>query len=59
MKGKGYGQEDLGGYRVQLTYTAYALALTHRHAALIRHFFGDRFGRGFVQIHEVLSLNRP
>ena len=59
MKGKGYRQEDLGGYRLQLTCMAYALALTHRRAALIRHFFGDRFGHGFVQIHEVLSLNRP
>jgi Linalool dehydratase/isomerase len=31
MKGKGYGQEDFGGYRFQLAYAAYALALTHRH----------------------------
>jgi hypothetical protein len=31
MKGKGYGQEDFGGYRFQLAYMAYALALTHRH----------------------------
>ena len=27
MKGKGYGQEDFGGYRFQLAYAAYALAL--------------------------------
>src|SRR6186997_2311450 len=31
MKGKGYGQEDFGGYRFQLAYMAYALALTHKH----------------------------
>jgi hypothetical protein len=31
MKGKGYGQEDFGGYRFQLAYMAYALALTYRH----------------------------
>lgn len=31
MKGKGYGQEDFGGYRFQLAYMAYALALAHRH----------------------------
>jgi hypothetical protein len=31
MQGKGMGQEDFGGYRFQLAYTAYALALTHRH----------------------------
>ncbi|MBR1219161.1 hypothetical protein JQ557_14245 [Bradyrhizobium sp. U87765 SZCCT0131] len=31
MKGKGYGQEDFGGFRFQLAYMAYALALTHRH----------------------------
>jgi Linalool dehydratase/isomerase len=31
MNGKGYGQEDFGGYRFQLAYMAYALALTHRH----------------------------
>ena len=31
MSGKGYGQEDFGGYRFQLAYMAYALALTHRH----------------------------
>jgi hypothetical protein len=31
MQGKGYGQEDFGGYRFQLAYAAYALALTHRH----------------------------
>jgi linalool dehydratase/isomerase-like protein len=31
MNGKGYGQEDFGGYRFQLAYMAYALALTHKH----------------------------
>jgi hypothetical protein len=31
MKGKGYGQEDFGGFRFQLAYMAYALALAHRH----------------------------
>jgi hypothetical protein len=31
MKGRSYGQEDFGGYRFQLAYMAYALALTHRH----------------------------
>jgi hypothetical protein len=31
MKGRSYGQEDFGGYRFQLAYLAYALALTHRH----------------------------
>jgi Linalool dehydratase/isomerase len=31
MKGKGYGQEDFGGYRFQLAYMAYALALAHKH----------------------------
>ena len=31
MKGKGYGQEDFGGFRFQLAYMAYALALTHKH----------------------------
>jgi Linalool dehydratase/isomerase len=31
MKGKGYGQEDFGGYRFQLAYMAYALGLTYRH----------------------------
>jgi hypothetical protein len=31
MQGKGMGQEDFGGYRFQLAYMAYALALTHRH----------------------------
>jgi hypothetical protein len=31
MQGKGTGQDDFGGYRFQLAYAAYALALTHRH----------------------------
>ncbi|MEC3982663.1 linalool dehydratase/isomerase domain-containing protein [Amycolatopsis sp. H20-H5] len=31
MQGKGSGQEDFGGYRFQLAYAAYALALAHRH----------------------------
>lgn len=31
MQGKGTRQEDFGGYRFQLAYMAYALALTHRH----------------------------
>src|SRR6516165_7952017 len=31
MKGKGYGQDDFGGFRFQLAYMAYALALTHKH----------------------------
>ena len=31
MQGKGTGQDDFGGYRFQLAYMAYALALTHRH----------------------------
>jgi hypothetical protein len=31
MQGKGTNQEDFGGYRFQLAYMAYALALTHRH----------------------------
>ena len=31
MKGKGYGQEDFGGFRFQLAYMAFALALTHKH----------------------------
>lgn len=31
MTGKGYGQEDFGGFRFQLAYMAYALALAHRH----------------------------
>ncbi|MBP2334889.1 hypothetical protein JOF41_001067 [Saccharothrix coeruleofusca] len=30
MQGKGANQEDFGGYRFQLAYMAYALALTHR-----------------------------
>jgi len=33
MQGKGTGQDDFGGYRFQLAYMAYALALTHRHSA--------------------------
>lgn len=31
MQGRGTGQDDFGGYRFQLAYMAYALALTHRH----------------------------
>jgi hypothetical protein len=31
MQGKGTGQDDFGGYRFQLAYMAYALALAHRH----------------------------
>ncbi|MBW9051062.1 hypothetical protein [Rhizobium mesosinicum] len=31
MKGRGVGQDDFGGYRFQLSYMAYALALTHYH----------------------------
>jgi hypothetical protein len=31
MKGRGFGQDDFGGYRFQLAYMAYALALTHVH----------------------------
>lgn len=31
MQGRGAGQDDFGGYRFQLSYMAYALALTHRH----------------------------
>jgi hypothetical protein len=31
MQGKGVGQDDFGGYRFQLAYMAYVLALTHRH----------------------------
>lgn len=31
MHGRGIGQDDFGGYRFQLAYSAYALALAHRH----------------------------
>jgi hypothetical protein len=31
MKGRGYGQDDFGGFRFQLAYMAYAVALTHLH----------------------------
>jgi hypothetical protein len=31
MKGRGHGQDDFGGYRFQLAYMAYALAITHVH----------------------------
>ncbi|MEA2625893.1 MAG: hypothetical protein QOD06_1938 [Candidatus Binatota bacterium] len=31
MQGKGVGQDDFGGYRFQLAYMAYALALAHVH----------------------------
>jgi hypothetical protein len=31
MQGKGIGQDDFGGYRFQLAYMAYALALAHVH----------------------------
>ena len=31
MEGKGIGQDDFGGYRFQLAYMAFALALAHRH----------------------------
>jgi len=31
MQGKGYGQDDFGGYRFQLAYMVYGLALAHRH----------------------------
>src|SRR6267378_1740706 len=31
MKGRTLGQVDFGGYRFQLAYMAYALALTHLH----------------------------
>jgi Linalool dehydratase/isomerase len=31
MQGRGTAQDDFGGYRFQLAYMAYALALTHRH----------------------------
>lgn len=31
MQGRSTGQDDLGGYRFQLAYGAYALALTYRH----------------------------
>lgn len=31
MQGRGTGQDDFGGYRFQLSYMAYAMALAHRH----------------------------
>jgi hypothetical protein len=31
MQGKGTGQDDFGGYRFQLAYMVYGLALAHRH----------------------------
>ncbi len=31
MQGRGTGQDDFGGYRFQLAYMAYAIALAHRH----------------------------
>lgn len=31
MQGRGAGQDDFGGYRFQLAYMAYALALAHKH----------------------------
>jgi hypothetical protein len=31
MQGKGLGQDDFGGYRFQLAYMTYAMALTHVH----------------------------
>ena len=31
MQGKGIRQEDFGGYRFQLSYMIYGLALAHRH----------------------------
>lgn len=31
MQGRGISQDDFGGYRFQLAYSAYALALAHRH----------------------------
>lgn len=31
MQGRGTGQDDFGGYRFQLAYMAYAMALAHRH----------------------------
>ena len=31
MQGRGAGQDDFGGYRFQLAYMAYAMALAHRH----------------------------
>jgi hypothetical protein len=31
MQGRGTGQDDFGGYRFQMAYMAYALALAHRH----------------------------
>lgn len=31
MQGKGLGEDDFGGYRFQLSYMIYGLALTHRH----------------------------
>lgn len=31
MQGKGVGQDDFGGYRFQLAYMVYGLALAHRH----------------------------
>ena len=31
MQGRGSGQDDFGGYRFQLAYMAYAMALAHRH----------------------------
>lgn len=34
MQGKGVSQDDFGGYRFQLAYTVYGLALAHRHRLL-------------------------
>ena len=31
MQGKGLGQDDFGGYRFQLAYMTYAMALAHVH----------------------------
>jgi hypothetical protein len=31
MQGKGLGQDDFGGYRCQLAYMTYAMALAHMH----------------------------
>ena len=31
MQGKGLGQDDFGGYRFQLAYMTYAMALAHMH----------------------------
>jgi len=53
MKGKGYGQEDFGGFRFQLAYMAYALGAVREMVGIERSAFS---GNVRVSFHAARSI---